>query len=383
MQLSAVTDIIRAARSGPSISTWPGYRISDIPFAVYDDEHVSYIGHPNSPDTRPDNLMAATSVPINDVETAIIPVNQCRDEQSILPLAYHEGFHVFQHHHFAPMQADMFMAMAFYPDLDVEYRTLCRLEVEVLEHDHWSAAQKLSWLGQLTSLRRAQLSRHDSLLGYERFLERNEGTASFVEQKARKALFDIDPTLDNVGVGWSRFYKVGAALCWLLEEVVPNWTTRLESGASPGDLAVENQDLSIDLDRLNYKALRDAEEAALEHLQAEIAPDLKLFEQPGILRIRYKNPGQVYRAFNPSTLISLGDGRVLHRSFFKLLLPGRGTFTVNQMPVIDHVMDGEIIFGRVPIDFYDGKLQANTAGVEIELKGIDETAENTFAVRSV
>ena len=380
MELSAIGEMIQIARDSAPVLTWPGYDIREIPFAIYDDNQVCYIGHPNPPDTRPANLMAATSVDINGIATATIPATMCLDTESALPLAYHEGFHVFQQRHFVPLDADMFLAMAFYPDLDVDYRALCRLEIETLRRVDWSAEQQLRFLGHIASLRRSKLTRHDSLLGYERFLERSEGTAYYVEQKARQALFGVAPILDDVGHGWIRFYVVGAAICRLLEKMIPDWTTRIENGESPGDLVIERGDSSVDLELLDYRAAWSHEAEKLRQFRDQINGDLTKFEQPDVMRIRYQGAGQIFRAFNPSTLVSLGDGRILHRSFFKLLLPGRGTIAVDNAPVMDNVLDGEVLLTAIPIQLREGRMRANTAEVRVEVMGVKKLSEGTYAL---
>jgi len=381
MDIATVVALIQAAREENAGPFWPGYSIRDVPFAVYDDHDVEYIGHPNPPAQHPENLMSATSTPINGIETATLPLAMCSDAEKAVPLAYHEGFHVFQRQHFVPIEVDMFTAMAFYPDLDVDYRVLCRLEENVLHRTDWSTDQRLSVLGHLASLRRSRLSVHPSLLGYERFLERHEGTASYIEQRARQALFDINPMLDVAGHGWGRFYKVGAAICWLLADAVPDWTRRIEQGESPGDLVIEHADSTVDLAALDYEIIRSQENETLAQVQKQIDDVIESLYQPGIMRIRYGSAVQVYRAFNPSTLVSLGDGRVLHRSFFKLMIPGKGTIAVDNVSVIDHVQGSEIILSAVPCQIRDRRICAQTDAVRIDVEGFEEN-ERVFVLGS-
>lgn len=383
MDLTTVTEAIQGVIAGSTLALWTGYRIQAIPFAIYDDAGVQYIGHPNPPETRPANLMAATSVDINGVETATIPVAYCPDENTAVAIAYHEGFHVFQHHHFVPLTADMFTAMAFYPGLDPAYRALCRLEADVLRRDDLSAAAKLKLLGPLFALHRTKLNRHPSLADYERFLERSEGTAYYVEQRARKLLYGSDPVLGEVGYGWGHFYQTGSAVCWLLAETIPDWQQRIEAGAAPGDLVIEyGGSGEPDLPGLGYADAYALEVAAVEQFKTEIAADLDPLEAPDVIRIRYQSGGgPVYRAFNPTTLVLTGDGRILHRTFLKLLLPGRGSIAAD-IPVIDHVVAGEVILpGTVEIPhLIDGKLRLESNRVQVELDGVEQIAPRSFAL---
>lgn len=378
MELSTIVDLITSAQQGEDIALWRGYAIRDIPFAVYDDDNVVYINHPNPPEKRPQNLMAATSVDINGVQTATIPTWVCEDESTALPIAYHEGFHVFQYHQFKTIEPDMFTAMAFYPDLNLEYRVLCRLEVDVLRKTDWLTERKLSTIGALTALRREQLKVHDSLSGYERFLERNEGTAKYIEQKARLRHFNIKPMIGDVGHGWLRFYEVGAGLCWLLDDVAPDWFERVEQGESPGDIVLEFADKNLDLEQLGYSSVFEDEKQRLQAFREEIAPELEKFKTDAITQIRYPSDRQVYRAFSPATMVSLGDGRILHRSFFKLLMPERGSVSLD-IPVIDDIANHQVIL-PVSIDYQleNGQLTVDTDTIQINLSGVAQTSQQAF-----
>ncbi len=381
MQVAEIVALIEEERKQAPAVPWPGYSFQEIPFAIYDDNTVEYIGHPNPPEERPPNLMAATSIDINGTETATIPVAFCDDEQKALLMAYHEGFHVYQHHHFAPLLPDMFTAMAYYPDLDLEYRTLCALEGAVLRRDDWSTEQKLGALGLLTRSRREILEQHPSLLPYERFLERNEGTASYVEQRTRQARYGIAPTLPVIGHGWQRFYIVGAAFCWLLDSVSDDWTTRIEAGDTPGDLVMEWEDSSVSLKALGYTAAIQREADALYTFEQSIASTLEDLEQPELIRVRYKAEPQVYRAFEPAHLVSMGDGRVLHRTNFTLLLPSRGTIRVNSAACMDHVAAGELILPLRSAELEGNTLRATSDSVMIELMGVEQVDEKLYALR--
>jgi hypothetical protein len=378
MELSEVVSLIEEAKAQP-VETWPGYDFASIPVAVYNDDDVVYLGHPNPPETRPNNLMAATNIDINGVQTAIIPMWLCTTPEAAVPIAYHEGFHVYQQTAFAKIQADMFTAMSYFPELVAEYRALCRLEIDVLRREDWSAGRKLETLAALSQKRREHLTSHDSLLDYARFLEQNEGTASYVEQKSRRAIFGIDPTLDDVGQGWSHFYQAGAATAWLMDEALPGWTSQIEQGQSFGDILMTAWDGSeVDLNALDYERVLQEEQAAVSQLRQEIDTELDTMQRDGLLRIRYPAQGKVFRAFRPATLISLGDGRILHRSNFTLMLPDRGSVSVKEMPAIDDIANHEVHFAAVPVTLEDGTLSAKADQVEINVSGATRDAESVY-----
>lgn len=377
MNITEVVDMIREAKSQP-VETWPGYDFTRIPFAVYDDNDVVYIDHPNPPEVRPQTLMAATSVSINGVDTATIPLYLCASPEAALPIVYHEGFHVFQQTAFEKVHADMFTAMSYYPELDAEYRALCRLETDVLRRADWPVERRLQTLAALVALRQQRFP-HDSLLNYERFLERNESTASYVEQKSRQKLFNITPELQEVGHGWTRFYQVGAAVAWLLDEILPGWTSQVEQGQSISDILTDTwPDAEADLKGLDYERLVREEEAAIAQTRQELDAEIDAIQRDGPLRIRYPSSGQVFRGFHPSSMVSLGDGRILHRDHFNLVLPDRGKVALSGIPVIDHVAQRELQFASVPVTFENGTLTAHTDAVEISLSDVTLAGDGVY-----
>jgi hypothetical protein len=372
--------LIQQAQQNPILGLWGDYDISKIPFAVYDDNEVVYLNHPNPPQDRPPNLVAATSTDINGTQTATMPVQIVgKDVESFVPIAYHEGFHVYQHHHFKRTQADFFMALSHYPDLDPDYRALCQLENDVLagalSHD-----QKLAFMATLGRMRRERLSHHDSLLGYERLMERSEGTASYIEQKARQKLFGIEPKLGEVGHGWSRFYQIGAGLCWLLDEHTPNWMARVEAGESLGDITLSLSQVTSDLSEIGYDRARQIQQEACATLQNEVNMQIDALQANGTLRIAYQGVKQVYRAFTPITMVSLGDGRVLHRSMFQLIMPKYGKISCDNVVVIDNIAHQEIIIGNLPVTYADGDLHIDSPHIQAQLSGVVMNAETCFAI---
>jgi len=380
LTLTQAVELIQEVQQKPLTALWNSYDMSQIPFAVYDDDDVTYLNHPNPPQDRPQNLVAATSANINGTQTATMPVKIVgKDAESFVPIAYHEGFHVYQHHHFKPIVADFFMAMSHYPDLDPEYRTLCQLEADVLGKN-WSTDKKLSFMATLAQMRRQRLSHHDSLLNYERLMERNEGTASYIEQKVRQLLYGIVPELGEVGHGWSRFYQIGAGLCWLFDETIPNWMARAEAGESLSDILLGMPYAPADLSEIGYEQVLQAQTEVCATLQNEVNGHIDFLQANGTLRIGYGGVGQVYRAFTPITMVSLGDGRVLHRSMFQLIMPKYGKISCEDMVVIDNVAQQEIIISNLPVTYSDGVLQINTPHIQVRLSDVMINAETCFSI---
>ncbi len=119
MNLTEAAKKIEQALTFP-LETWPGYSPKSIPLAIYDAQDAIFYNHPDPPQEQPEQLAAATAVEINGVVTATIPVEMCRSETELIPLVYHECFHVYQNRgafQFSE-QFDFFKALAFYPELN-------------------------------------------------------------------------------------------------------------------------------------------------------------------------------------------------------------------------------------------------------------------------
>lgn len=180
--------IVQRALENP-VPTWLDYTPQNVPIVLYDEDEFVFINHPNPPTERPTNLTAATALEINGILTATIPLRTGCDEQLLVPLVYHECFHVYQDRKFQfKGNYDFFEVLAFYPELHPAYRALCSAETDVLNDSTLSLFEKAKLLSVLVRKRRHILFQHDGLLDFENNLERKEGVASFVERKARLGL---------------------------------------------------------------------------------------------------------------------------------------------------------------------------------------------------
>ena len=379
--LDIIAGWIEDARRAP-VRPWRDYAFEAIPFVVYDDHATIYVNHPNPPDERPATLMAATAVEIGGVQTATLPAFMCLTPADALPIAYHEGFHVYQAARFASRPSDMFTAMAHYPELDAAYRALCRVEVNVLNDVARTPAGKLAVIAEIIRQRRAVLERHPSLIPYESYLERNEGTASYVKQKARLALYDILPPPVEFDYGWSRFYRAGSALCWLLDEAVPDWKSRVEAGESPEDIALERASGAVDLDAHGLAAALADEETTITEIRAGIDALVQPLLAPDAVTIYYPAEGPVYRAFSPATLQSLGDGRILHRTMFKLLRPGKGHVGADNAAVIDDIAQKRVLLPACQAEFDGDTLRIQGGGIDAALTGVAKLQDNVYRIES-
>ncbi|MBK9125704.1 MAG: hypothetical protein IPM16_21620 [Chloroflexi bacterium] len=379
--VSEVTHWVENARTAP-VRPWLEYHFESIPFAVYDDDVVAYVNHPSPPAARPDRLVAATAVEIGGVQTATLPTWVCDSHERAVTIAYHEGFHVYQAHHFVPTPADMFTAMAHYPELVPEYRALCRIEADLLNDRTRPAAERLAVLGALLRHRRARyISEAGGLLDYERYLERFEGTASYVEQATRHALFGIEPGPVIPEFGWTRFYQAGAALCRLMDETHTSWMERIEAGESPSDIVIGSAAGDLDLSALGWDDALDIERAAVAALRPEIDALTAPLEASGLV-IEYPAGTPVFRAFSPNTMQPLGDGRILHREMFKLMLPDRGHVASDGVPAIDDIAHRRAIVPARAVEYHAGVLRVDADGVDIALNGVTRLDDGAFRIDS-
>ncbi len=379
--LDVIAGWIEDARRAP-VRPWRDYAFESIPFVIYDDHATVYVNHPSPPDERPATLMAATAVEIGGVQTATLPAFMCVTPADALPIAYHEGFHVYQAARFAARPSDMFTAMAHYPELDAAYRALCRVEVNVLNDALRTPTEKLAVIAEIIRQRRAILARHPSLTPYESYLERNEGTASYVEQTARLALYGVPPPPVAFDYGWSRFYRAGSALCWLLDEAVPDWKARVEAGESPGDIVLELASGTVDLGAHGLAAALADEERAVTGLRAAIDAVIQPLLAPDAVTIYYPAEGPVYRAFSPATLQSLGDGRILHRTMFKLLRPGQGHVGADNVALIDDIAQKRVLLPACEVEYNSGALRIQGGGIDAALTRVAKLQDNVYRIES-
>lgn len=375
MKVQEAVSSVEHALANP-VTTWPNYDLTRIPFVVYDTEDALFFQHPNPPAERPERLSAATATDINGVQTATIPTELWPDADQLVPVLYHEGFHVYQNtdgFKSADKGFDFFRALASYPELHGEYRALCRAEAEILnlaDDLEPSSSKRAAMLGALVRRKFALLD--DNLRKFDNYLERFEGTASFVEGLAREKIYGIAPGHVESAYGWARQYTVGAAVCRFLESLMPGaWQPRVEAGESPSDILLADfGDAAADLTALHLEDKIASETETAARILAEHEAKIAAMNAAETLRIQFPPDLQIMRAFNPSTMAALGDGRLLHTDFLKLFVPA-GKVEITGLALENHVTH-ELTFRAVPYTFENGVLRADADGVVIELSNIQQ-----------
>ncbi|MCP5095226.1 MAG: hypothetical protein GY943_06715 [Chloroflexi bacterium] len=383
MNLKEATSITKQALRSP-VATWPGYSPASIPIAIFNKSDVVYLNHPDPPQERPEYLLAATSTDINGIKTATIPIEMCPDEETLIPLLYHECFHVFQDSGQFQFneQFNFFKVLSFYPELNGAYRSLCLAEAEILNNSTLGVEDKAKYLAALAKQRYKILSEYENLLIFEKSSERKEGTASFVEQQAFTQLFNKPLRKISPQYGWSRQYSVGAQVCFLLDVLLEEWQNLVELNQAPTDILIqeftqENQDVST----LSLPEKTAKENKIANRICKDIQASVDELMDSGILRIQLPNNEQILRSFNPSSILSLGDGRLIHTEFLDLQMP-LGKISVQGSLIIEDYNKNELILPVVPFQTIDGRVEANTEMIQFSLDGTISASGNIIQVYS-
>lgn len=378
MDAKTAAQLVEHALSAP-IVPWSGYDVTQIPFVIYDDHDAIFINHPNPPAQRPERLAAATAVEINGVQTATIPSEFCETETNLIPLMYHEGFHVYQNNGAFASTAggyNFFRALAFYPELDGEFRGLCAAEAEV--YNNPALPDRPALLAALATQKLKCLT--EDVAAFERNLERTEGTAAYIERTTAERLFNVRIDQVESRYGWARQYTVGAAACRFLERVLPGaWQKRVEAGESPSDILIATFSAeSVNLESVALETKITAETQAASALMAAHQARIDALIAGGVLRIRWPGGTSVMRAFSPNTMISLGDGRMMHPEWVKLYLP-QGKIEVNGLAVED-IVNHEVMVAAAPYTLEDGRLIITAESLQIDLTNVTQIEDNVFEV---
>jgi hypothetical protein len=177
-----------------------------------------------------------------------------------LAFYYHESFHAFQERRFAPSpQGDR--RVRFRERLADSAITESSAFAGAAEHERRILAHALATddqdsvralLHQYLRSRSARLAKAPDIHPIERSFERREGTATFVGYHAATlaiggsdddlrsvlreelvkplAEFSAAPEADARQMRW-RLYGTGAAICYFLEQMVPDWKGKVENGS--------------------------------------------------------------------------------------------------------------------------------------------------------
>lgn len=384
MDIKQALEIIQRALENP-VPTWLDYTPQNVPLVLYDEHGFLFINHPNPPKERPDNLTAATALNINGFLTATIPLVICDDEQSLVPLVYHECFHVYQGQKFQyGGEYNFFEVLAFYPEMNPVYRALCSAETDVYNNSTLPNLDKARILSATAQKRRQILTERDGLLDFENTLERNEGLASFVEQKARLQLFDIPPDNSTCYYGYSRQYFIGAATCWLFEKMYPSseWQEQVERGISLSDFLIQNIPQETDLAFLALENRENLEKQKVGQIFSEVSQKIENLFQNGAITIKLPSKVNVFKSFSPKSIISLGDGRLIHPKFVIIRTPN-GYISVENQMTLENYNENTVTFASELCEIKDNKLDIRTENVTISLENVTQLPDGVIEILEI
>jgi hypothetical protein len=377
MDIRQAQAIVTKAMEQP-IDTWPGFSPANIPLAIFGDQDSVYLNHPAPPDERPAGWMAATAIEINGVLTATLPLWMVNEPAAIMPLVYHECFHVYQQTGgFSPddRKIDSNRARAFYPELDPSYRALCRAESEIHRSNNRPYHEKVTLLAVMASRRYKILSQYQDSLLLEQQAERQEGPAYYIQQQVGFLLNQATIPQPDERASYARVYHCGAAVCRLLSQSGAGWHLPIANGLSPTESLINRYGQNtVDLTDMHLDEKTTGEIEYCQRVKTEIAT----FTQGNVIRL--KIPADVpMRGFNPMSVLSLGDGRLLHTGIYFMQSPS-GSLMLKQGMLLEDFISNQLIFPAVPVQFSGDQLKVSCDSIEINLTGVRQSAECSYAL---
>ncbi len=340
---------IRTLDATAELRIWPGFDPSTLPVALFDGEKTVLLRHPSPPSEfsplpgRPGVLFfegrhpAVVSNRVVEIGGALTGTVLATPKDSVpgtLLACIEEVFHAFwrpRHPSFRPDE----MVRYGYPIDDPENLVRLIAEDEALARAIEAAGdpEAVAWAGtafRIRAERTASLS--GDVRAYETAMETMEGTANYVsrlslgETPARTAerLRQARPA---EGIRW-RFYDSGAAVCMLLDRMVPDWKPRTEQEPTLaiGDL------LSAELARRRVRPAEfstpETEEyrveaakriAGLSESRRQLRADV--LARPGTRVIIETAAGSApfrVERFDPMSLSILDLGEVVHANYLTL-----------------------------------------------------------------
>jgi len=273
--------------------------------------------------------------------------------------------------------------LAFYPELYPAYRALCSAETDLLTSNVLSNADKARILSVTARRRRKILVEHAGLLDFENDLERKEGLASFVEQKARLQLFNIPPDNSTCYYGYSRQYFMGAAICWLFDEIYPSkeWQEKIERGASLFELLAQKPVLETDVSFLKLDNREMQEKQKVTQILSSAEQKIENLFQSGAITIKLPSKAELFRSFSPKSIISLGDGRLIHSDFLIIQMPN-GSISIQGM-ALENYNDQTVTFSFKPCEVKDGEMDICTENITVSLKKVRKLSDESIEVLEV
>jgi hypothetical protein len=346
---------------------WPGFDPRKTPVAIYDGTNTYLHRHPAPPQGfapleghpgfyvfagRHPSVRANSSADIGGVTTATLLLGSGgRDRAAVL---VHECFHVFQRQRYPGWSANEAVLFT-YPVEDAENLALARLELQALGRA--LAGDRACWAGRAISLRRERFARlPGDAVAYERGTELNEGLAQYVEgiAEGRKDVRFRDFGPAEVR---PRGYVSGEALAKLLDQLAPDWKSRVSRSL---DELLPDTAADCDFTDEERQAARRQAEAGVEALKRQRAELLAMFQtQPGWRLTVEAADGKplLLKSFDPMNVERLTQRAILHKRMLQL---GNDAGTLE---IMNH---GSVTTAAGGHPLFDGVRQWTTTGLAVK-----------------
>ena len=344
-----------------------------------------------------------------------------------LALAFHESFHVFERdadRQGAKWRLENSILVSEYPEISARNNALFKIEAQILYEalqadDKATAKRKAQEFIAVRRMRQGELE--SRFVEFEKGLESNEGLAEYAGVKAvlagieavnRKRAAIPFQSLDKSGyfanrfqrlrritsVGRNsrlRFYDTGAAQAFLLDRLMTDWKSRVQStGAAIQDLVEEAAFDSNELKRMAETALRQYEYEAV--LKAEQETEArKLAERRAVLDSVLNKQGRRYiidvsalgrvgdlTSFDPMNITMIDNQKRVHTRMLNVAQEGRYKAAFEQ-PVVEDIagrqyvtvskpeqnailVDGVPIDATTPVERSFNRISITTPGFKFE-----------------
>jgi hypothetical protein len=282
---------------------------------------------------------------IAGVRTATVLATPDGDPNGALLAVAEEIFHVFWLARHPAFRSDE-MARYDYPIGDVDFLRRLLAEDEALARalDAETEAESAAWAALALEIRRERTTGlAQNVTSYETALESMEGTANYVARRAAgespaRTAQRLREKRQPEAIRW-RFYDTGAALCWILDRLAPDWKVRSESsperspesileGVLAGRRVPSMRFSESELASFGKSASAASADLAarMEGLRKEIAGRagwrvvIEVPEGAGPLRLQ---------RFDPVHLVVLDGGEVIHPHFVTVGGPGGSVALTN------------------------------------------------------
>lgn len=339
---------------------WPGFRLTDWPVAVFDGTVTLLLHHPSPPAAfkpivrwpvarvysgRYPGVAGNSTVEIGGTRTATVVAGPGPASESVRLAYVEELFHVFWFQRHADLRPNE-MTRYSYPIKNARNLELMLAEDEALARalDAGDAAAAASWAATAFRLRaeREGLLTADAR-AFETGLEMMEGVANYVARgavglKPGETARRLRDERQADQIRW-RYYESGAAICLLLDRLVPAWKGRIDS--EPGQTTIALLQNAVSRGSAHATPFSPADMAAFENRAVEaiarlnshqrrVRSDVAEREGPRVVieTAQGGNPFRV-RRFDPINLLVLDGGEVVHPRNLTLSSPAGTVEIVN------------------------------------------------------